>query len=217
MPEEKIKNTVSALEAILFIFGEPLDIKKLAGTLKVGESEIKEAAKILSSQLSDENRGIDLVENGDKYMLATKPQHAALVEKFVTEDLKEDLTPAALETLSTIAYFGPLTRAQIDYLRGVNSSYILRSLLIRGLINRKSKGNAFEYEISFEFLKFMGVDHVSKLPQYEEYQKLKDQYFSQKSEMEHENSPIISELPTEAATPVSEVPISSEDLNNEVN
>jgi segregation and condensation protein B len=194
MPEEKIKNIVSSLEAILFIFGESIDAKKLASTLKVEEEEIKEAAGILSKQLLDENRGIALVENGGKYMLATKPQHAALVEKFITEDLKEDLTPAALEVLSITAYFGPTTRAQIDYLRGVNSSYILRSLLIRGLINRKLKGNAFEYEISFEFLKFMGVDHVSKLPQYEEHQKLKDQYFSQRSsELEQTESPIIAE------------------------
>ncbi len=186
MLQEEIKNIVGPLEALLFIFGEPLDSKKIADVLKTDEEKVKTAAKELSDILSnDSNRGIVLIENSGKYMLATKPQYSALVEKFITDDLKEDLSPASLETLSIIAYFGPATRAQIDYLRGVNSSYILRNLLIRGLINRKSKGNAFEYEVSFDFLKFMGIDNVEKMPQYQEYQKLKEQYFSPKPESEN--------------------------------
>ena len=166
----------------MFIFGEAIDKKKLSVTLAVSEEQINEAAKELSASLSESGRGIILADNAGKLMLVTKPEHSVLVEKFVTEDLKEDLTPAALETLSIVAYFGPATRAQIDYLRGVNSSFILRSLSIRGLVIRKNKGNAYEYEISFDFLKFMGIDHVSKMPNYEEYQKLKEQYFSAKTE-----------------------------------
>jgi segregation and condensation protein B len=178
-----IEKIASQIEALLFIFGESLDKKKISSTLKVTEEEIEKAADFLKEQYSDPKRGIVLMENAGKYMLATKPEHSVLVEKFVTEDLKEELTPAALETLSIISYFGPVTRAQIDFLRGVNSSFILRSLLIRGLIERKTaKGLAFEYEVSFEFLKYMGIDHVSKMPKYEEYQKLKDQYFSEKIE-----------------------------------
>jgi len=193
MPEKDIQKTASSMEAILFIFGESIDKKKLASTLKVDESEIEEAAKILSQKFLNKDSGIILMENGGKYILATKPQHAALVEKFITEDLKEDLTPAALETLSIIAYFGPALRAQIDYLRGVNSSFILRSLLIRGLVNRKIKGNAYEYEVSFEFLKYMGVNHVSQMPQYDEYQKLKEQFFTEHRENEPTGNPIIIE------------------------
>jgi len=181
------------MEAILFIFGEQIDKKKLAGALKVDESEIEEAAKTLSQKLLSQDSGIVLMENGGKYMLATKPQHAALVEKFITEDLKEDLTPAALETLSIIAYFGPALRAQIDYLRGVNSSFILRSLLIRGLVNRKIKGNAYEYEVSFDFLKYMGVNQVSQMPQYDKYQKSKEQFFTEHKENEPTENPIIIE------------------------
>ncbi|HPW34368.1 MAG TPA: SMC-Scp complex subunit ScpB [Candidatus Paceibacterota bacterium] len=177
--EKNPSSLVSALEAVLFIFGEAVDIKKLSNILSVSEEEVLVAAKDLSSQLSSSDRGIMLMEKEGKYMLSTKPQHALLIEKFVTENLKEDLTPAALETLSIVAYFGPLTRAQIDYLRGVNSSFILRSLLIRGLVERKTgKGLAFNYEVTFDFLKFLGINHVSKMPQYDEYQKLKDQYFS---------------------------------------
>jgi len=181
------------MEAILFIFGEQIDKKKLAGALKVDESEIEEAAKTLSQKFLSQDSGIILMENGGKYMLATKPQHAALVEKFITEDLKEDLTPAALETLSIIAYFGPALRAQIDYLRGVNSSFILRSLLIRGLVNRKIKGNAYEYEVSFDFLKYMGVNQVSQMPQYDKYQKSKEQFFTEHKENEPTENPIIIE------------------------
>jgi segregation and condensation protein B len=193
MPQEKnTQKTASAMEAILFIFGEAVDKKKLAGTLKVEESEIEQAAELISQKLSDDSSGIVLMDSGGKYMLATKPQHAALLEKFITEDLKEDLTPAALETLSIVAYFGPAVRAQIDYLRGVNSSFILRSLLIRGLLNRKTKGNAYEYEVSFDFLKYMGVDNVSRLPQYQEHQKLKEQFFAPRESQQGE-SPIMIE------------------------
>ena len=177
----KIEKIASQIEALLFIFGESLDKKKISSTLKITEEEVQQAVGLLKEQYSDSKRGIILMENSGKYILATKPEHSVLVEKFVTEDLKEELTPAALETLSIISYFGPVTRAQIDFLRGVNSSFILRSLLIRGLIERKTaKGLAFEYEVSFEFLKYMGIDHVSKMPKYDEYQKLKDQYFSEK-------------------------------------
>ncbi len=177
----KIEKIASQIEALLFIFGESLDKKKISSTLKITEEEVQRAVGLLKEQYSDSKRGITLMENSGKYILATKPEHSVLVEKFVTEDLKEELTPAALETLSIISYFGPVTRAQIDFLRGVNSSFILRSLLIRGLIERKTaKGLAFEYEVSFEFLKYMGIDHVSKMPKYDEYQKLKDQYFSEK-------------------------------------
>jgi segregation and condensation protein B len=193
MPERNIQKTASSMEAILFIFGEQIDKKKLAGALKVDESEIEEAAKTLSQKFLSQDSGIILMENGGKYMLATKPQHAALVEKFITEDLKEDLTPAALETLSIIAYFGPALRAQIDYLRGVNSSFILRSLLIRGLVNRKIKGNAYEYEVSFDFLKYMGVNQVSQMPQYDKYQKSKEQFFTEHKENEPTENPIIIE------------------------
>lgn len=185
-----IEKIASQVEALLFIFGESLDKKKIASTLKVTEEDVENVAQILKEQYSDSKRGITLIESAGKYMLATKPEHSVLVERFVTEDLKEDLTPAALETLSIISYFGPVTRAQIDFLRGVNSSFILRSLLIRGLVERKvAKGLAFEYETSFEFLKYMGIDHISKMPKYDEYQKLKDQYFSQKIEQTQDVQP----------------------------
>jgi len=175
----KIEKIASQMEALLFMFGEPLDLKKIASMLKKSKEDIKEAAKLLKNEYSRPQRGIALVENSEKYMLVTKSEHSSIVEKFVTESLKEDLTPAALETLSIILYFGPISRAQIDYLRGVNSSFILRNLMIRGLIERKpAKGLSYQYEVSFDFLKYMGLEDVKKMPNYDEFRKLKDKFFS---------------------------------------
>ena len=99
------------------------------------------------------------------------------MEIVAKEDLKEELTPAALETLSLIAYFGPLSRPQIDFVRGVNSSFIVRNLSVRGLVDRKQgKGNAYVYTASVDFLKYMGAGSVQKLPDYEKYREMKTHY-----------------------------------------
>jgi segregation and condensation protein B len=186
---EEIEKIASQMEALLFVFGEALDKHKISLTLKTDSKKIEEAAEFLKAKYLKPESGIMLISGQDKYMLATKPEHSTLVEDFVSKDLKEELTPAALETLSIIAYFGPVTRAQIDYIRGVNSSFILRSLMIRGLIERKAtKGLAYEYEVSFDFLKYMGIDNISKMPNYQEYQKFKEQYFAQQQEDKYQEN-----------------------------
>ena len=90
------------------------------------------------------------------------------------------LTPASLETLAIIAYLGPCNRALIEYVRGVNSTFILRSLMIRGLVERKpdpKRMNTFLYQVSFDFLRHMGLTRQGDLPDYEKYRKLKDESF----------------------------------------
>src|SRR3972149_1519044 len=87
------------------------------------------------------------------------------------EELKEELTPAGLETLSIIAYFGPVSKIKIDYFRGVNSAFILRNLLMRGLIDRsdKSKEEGYAYSLNFDALKHLGISKIEELPEYEKY------------------------------------------------
>ncbi|MCL5011829.1 MAG: SMC-Scp complex subunit ScpB [Patescibacteria group bacterium] len=175
--EENQGNTIAALEAILFLYGEAVEVKTIARLLRVLEDDARAALTHLQTELARGERGLMLLEKHDSYMLVTKPQFASFLEAFVKDDLKEDLTPAAVETLSLIAYFGPIMRAQIDYVRGVNSSFILRNLLIRGLIERTNKGNAYVYEVTTDFLKHMGVAHVSDLPRYAEYQEMRHNIF----------------------------------------
>jgi len=165
----KQNNLTGAIEAILFVYGEPLEIKRIAKILKVEESVIAASLKELEQEYLSENKGLALIVNNGRVQLATKPEFTSLLENFVKEEFKENLTPASLETLSLIAYLGPLSRAQIDYYRGVNSSFILRSLLIRGLIERFSdpkRPNTYLYQASFDLLKYLGISKVEELPEY---------------------------------------------------
>ncbi len=166
---------VSKIEALLFIYGDALEIKKIAKTLKASEEEVEKAAQQLAEDLKAENRGLFLVSDKEKIQLATKPEFSSLLESVIKEELRENLTPAALETLSIVAYAGPMTRAELDYIRGVNSSFSLRNLSIRGLVERypdPKRGNVYLYKPSFELLKFLGVAQVGDLPEYEKFQQL---------------------------------------------
>jgi segregation and condensation protein B len=176
------------IEALLFIYGEPVKIKTLADKLAVSEEVVKETLNQLQNELTETKRGLALILLDDKAQLTTKPSLSSFIEKVIQEELDTELTPASLETLAIIAYLGPCSRAEIDYLRGVNSSFILRNLAIRGLIERKpdpQKINAFSYRISFNFLKHLGIDSLQKLPDYEKYKNLIKSYLKK----DHEASP----------------------------
>lgn len=163
------KNT-AALEAILFSYGDPMEIKKISGLLKTGEDETKQAIEELQKNLENESRGLKLIFNGEQIQLATKPEFSGFLEEFIKEEFKENLTPAALETLSLIAYFGPVTRAKIDYFRGVNSSFTIRNLMMRGLIERVE--GSYQYKTSFDLIKHLGLSKIEELPEYEKFSKM---------------------------------------------
>jgi len=174
MPVNKEK-LAAKLEALLFIYGETLSFKKIAKILDADEKEVKEALKSLAEIYKDESRGLQLVLDNEKVQIATKPEFGKLLEDVVKGELHEELTPASLETLSIIIYSAPISRAEIDYIRGVNSTFILRNLLIRGLIEREldpKRANAFVYKPSFEFLRHLGISHKEDLPEFEQFQQL---------------------------------------------
>lgn len=174
----KQNNLTGAIEALLFVYGEPLEIKRIAKILKVEESVIADALKELEQEYLSKNRGLSLIVNNSRVQLATKPEFASLLEDFIKEEFKENLTPASLETLSLIAYLGPLSRAQIDYYRGVNSSFILRSLLVRGLIERLSdpkRPNTYLYQTSFDLLKYLGISKAEDLPEYQHFKTISNE------------------------------------------
>lgn len=163
------------IEAILFIVGEPIELKKIADLLETSEEEIKKAILEIENDYQENKRGLMIANFDNKIQLTTASDLSEIIEKFLQKVLKEDLTPATVETLSIIAYKGPITRAEIDNIRGVNSSYILRNLLIRGLIDREidiHKANTFIYRISFDFLRKMGLSKIEDLPEYEKYHNL---------------------------------------------
>lgn len=170
---------LSALEAILFAYGEPLTAKKIAALLNCDEKEAREYCEIFAKKLADDaTRGLRLLSMNGEFQLATKTEHATLIATLVKSETQAELTRAAEETLAIIAYGGPIGRADIDYVRGVNSSFILRNLALRGLIDREidpHRANAYRYTLSFHCLKHLGIANVETLPQYAKYRKLIEQ------------------------------------------
>jgi len=155
----------SQIEAILFYKAEPLSFKKLGELLSKPEGEIKEAVDFLKDEL--EGRGLALIEKDNEVMLGTDPELSAIIEKIAKEELSKDIGKAGLETLSIILYKNPVSRSEIDYIRGVNSSFIVRNLLIRGLVERipnPKDSRGFLYRPTFELLSFLGVENTGQLP-----------------------------------------------------
>lgn len=163
------------IESLLFITGEPLSFEDLVRFLKREPEAIKEALEALKEDYQIGKRGLVILEHQGRYQLTTSPETSELVADYLKETLKEELTPAALETLAIIAYKGPITRAEIENIRGVNSSFILRNLLIRGLIEREvdpKRPQAYLYQISFEFLRKLGLSRIEDLPDYQKFHSL---------------------------------------------
>ena len=159
------------IEAILFRQAEPMSQAELARVLGRSQAEVLEALAKLQHTLSSQNRGVILVQKDDELALGTHPDASALLEKLAKEALSRDLGKASLETLTTVLYRGPISRADLDYIRGVNSSFILRHLMIRGLVERvpnPADARSFLYRPTFELLQHLGLSQVSDLPDYDE-------------------------------------------------
>src|SRR3990167_4404563 len=156
-----------AISAILFYQAEPMTIKRLAGLLKRSEGDIGDAIATLAGRLDE--AGLVLMQNGDEITLGTAPEASALIESITKEELSKDLSKAALETLSIVLYKGPITRSEIDYIRGVNSTFILRNLLIRGLVEKidnPKDQRSFLYKSTLQLMEFMGVSRIEDLPDF---------------------------------------------------
>ncbi len=162
-----MKNLDSHIEAVLFLKGEPMNAAELAKIFEVKEKEVEEAIDLLREKLS--GRGVCLMEKDDSIMLATSPESSVFTKTLIEEEFDSQPGKAALETLSVIVYRGSVTRADIDYIRGVNSSFILRNLLIRGFVERTQNprdNRSFIYKPSFYLLQYLGARNINDLPEY---------------------------------------------------
>ena len=155
------------LEAILFYKNEPLTIKELAKLTEKDEKEIREALKNLSKSL--EGRGICLIQTEKEVSLATAPEMKELIEKIARDEMSSEIGRAGLETLSIILYKGPISRKEIDYIRGVNSTFILRNLSIRGLVEKEpdpQDQRIYRYKAALPLLAHLGLKNVEELPEF---------------------------------------------------
>jgi segregation and condensation protein B len=161
----------SILESLLFISGEPMSFKKLAKIILQKEEELKLSAESLAKKYTERNGGLRILIKDDKIQMVTAGENSDVVESFLKADIEGELSRAALEVLSIVAYRGPITRSEIENIRGVNCSFTLRHLLIRGLAERISNPNdarAYLYRVSFDFLKNLGVERIEDLPKFKE-------------------------------------------------
>lgn len=172
---EDLEKKLASLEALLFIHGEPMSRTKIGTVLQWNKEECDLVIEEMKKRLEETARGCMLFSDGEKIQLATKPEWNAILEGFVKEELTEDLTPASTEALAIITYLGPISRVKMEYLRGVNSSVILRSLMMRGLIERFSDPDhpsGFLYRATFDLMKHLGMQRKEDLPGYEKFREL---------------------------------------------
>ena len=183
-------NLKSQIESVLFLAGEGMNLRRLEKLLGAKKAAIESAIRELMNDYHE--RGIRLIEKDSEWQFGTAPENSEITATVVKSEFSEELSRASLEVLAIIAYKGPLARAQIEHIRGVNSSYSVRSLLLRGLIERidnPKDARSYLYRISFDFLKYLGIENRESLPQWKSISE----------------APVPAELETEKAEKGSEV------------
>ncbi len=154
---------LSKVITILFLSGDPIPAQKIGELLAITKEEVLENAPFVKTKL--EELGLTLLITSEGFSVTTQAEHSGLVEAFRKEELKGDLTPAALQVLTLVAYLGYPTREQISYIRGVQSTQSIRVLTVRGLINRVGE----ICSLTTDSLKQLGVSKVEELPEYETF------------------------------------------------
>lgn len=178
-------NLENLIEAVLFHRAGSMKKKDLAKLLEVKSEDIEEAVAKLKQNLL--GRGVSLALLGDEIMLRTSPETSGVIEQITKEELSKDLGKAGLETLSIILYNHPISTREIEYIRGVKSSFILRNLTMRGLVERITNpkdSRSYLYKPTFETLGFLGVNEVSDLPEYTKTKNELEQFVIQQEEQQ---------------------------------
>ncbi|MGD9146741.1 MAG: SMC-Scp complex subunit ScpB [Anaerolineae bacterium] len=165
--EEQATLPLPALvESLLFVASEPSPIERLASVLQVTPEQVEEALHTLDEQYI--GRGLRLQRKRQRVQLVTNPDAADAVRQFLGLELTGKLSPAALETLAIVAYRQPVTRAQVEAVRGVNSDSVIRTLVNRGLIEEQGRldqaGRPIIYGTTFDFLQQFGLSSLDQLP-----------------------------------------------------
>ncbi len=176
------------IEGVLFYKAEPMTVTALAGFFELPETDILEALNILEARLN--MGGTRLVRTDTLVELVTAPDVATTIEKLRRDDLKRDIGKAGAETLAIILYRGAQSRAEIDNVRGVNSSFILRNLLIRGLIERRSNPRdqrSFMYAVTPALLTHLGITKREELPQFADIMNALDSFEQERTKEGNEN------------------------------
>jgi|CXWL01.1.fsa_nt_gi segregation and condensation protein B len=191
--KETIENLI---EAALFFKGGTMSLKELAAAVNVTVEEADTYVKSLAMSL--EGRGLRVVYENGHVALGTAPSAHEMIEKMRREELDGPLGKAGLETLAIVMFKGPLSRSDIEYVRGVNSTTTLRTLLIRGLIERAENPKdkrSFIYQATAELPAYFGISTLSELPAYEETRNKIDAMFA-----ERDAAVLVPDVPEDGST-----------------
>jgi segregation and condensation protein B len=162
----------SQILSILFVSSKPVSIREISASLDIDEGQANAALNDLSNLMRP--LGINVLFLNGKAQLSSNPENSSQVKKFLSLELREKLTDASLETLAIIVYRQPISKAEIENIRGVNSQYILRQLLIRGLIEKigsEEDKRLTLYRPTLELMQHLGIKDLSELPDFEELTK----------------------------------------------
>ena len=159
----------AVLEGLLFVVGEDgLTIQQIEEVLNIGEEECKELIRELKKDYEEEDRGLRIDFLGNRFKLTTKFEHREYYQKLIENPETNTLSQAALETLAIIAYNEPITRVQVDEIRGVQTSQLIRKLVAKGLVKEDGRSNLpgrpILYRTTNEFLDYFGLSNINDLP-----------------------------------------------------
>ncbi len=165
-----LQEAKAILESILFVAGEPVTIAQLAETLQTKRSLARKAVHSLAEDYRE--RGLRIQYERGRVQMVTAPKMSPYVERFLGLQLSGRISVASLETLAIVAYQQPITRPEIEAIRGVNCQGVLKNLIARGLIEEVDRlgtaGHPIVYGTTFEFLQYFGLENVAELPRFEE-------------------------------------------------
>lgn len=166
---ENINNSrYSIIESLLFVSGDPLDKKEIANILDISENEVEATIEAMSKNYIKSDRGIKVIKINDRYQLVTKNENSNYIQKLLKKNSRQSLSQAALETLSIIAYKQPITRVDIDEIRGVKSDRAIVTLMEKNLIKDCGRldvpGRPILYSTTEEFLRYFNLESIKELP-----------------------------------------------------
>lgn len=188
-----IRKVKSIIESLMFVYSEPISIYRLSKTLDVDQSDIRVAINQLSESYIKDNRGFRIVEVNKKYQLGTNKDNHAYIEEFCKKSHSKGLSQSALEVLAIVAYKQPVTRVDIESIRGVRSGNIIRNLIERDLIEVAGKletvGTPYIYETTESFLKGFGFETINDLPKIDDFHNFEFlANFNLQKEVDHHDS-----------------------------
>lgn len=166
-------NIKSQIESLLFISAKPMTARNLAELIGVPAKEVQAAGEELVADYQENRRGLQIIKNGASFQMVSAPENAKLIQEYIKDETTGELTRPSLETLTIIAYRGPIAKLDLDRIRGVNCSLILRNLLIRGLVEAKFEKakNETYYTVTMDFVRFLGLADLKDLPDYDKLSK----------------------------------------------